>query len=76
MRFGTAGDPTTDGRYMIHCHNLPHEDHDMMTQYRVGKDDGSNDPLGAPPKDDPRPAEDPVHYPERYKPDPRGSVDA
>jgi spore coat protein A len=38
MRFGTAGDPTTDGRYMIHCHNLPHEDHDMMTQFRVGAD--------------------------------------
>ena len=36
MRFGKAGDPTTDGRYMIHCHNLPHEDHDMMTQFRVG----------------------------------------
>ena len=35
MRF-EAGDPTTDGRYMIHCHNLPHEDHDMMTQFRVG----------------------------------------
>ncbi|MDT0350065.1 multicopper oxidase domain-containing protein [Pseudonocardia charpentierae] len=38
MKFGTAGDPTTDGRYMIHCHNLPHEDHDMMTQFRVGND--------------------------------------
>ena len=25
-----------EGRYMIHCHNLPHEDHDMMTQFRVG----------------------------------------
>jgi spore coat protein A, manganese oxidase len=24
------------GRYMIHCHNLTHEDHDMMTQFRVG----------------------------------------
>ena len=38
MRFGTAGDPSTNGRYMIHCHNLPHEDHDMMTQFRVGAD--------------------------------------
>jgi spore coat protein A, manganese oxidase len=38
MKFGKAGDPTTDGRYMIHCHNLPHEDHDMMTQFRVGND--------------------------------------
>ncbi|WP_367182187.1 S-layer homology domain-containing protein [uncultured Arthrobacter sp.] len=24
------------GRYMVHCHNLPHEDHDMMVQFRVG----------------------------------------
>ncbi|MFN0029353.1 MAG: multicopper oxidase domain-containing protein [Acidimicrobiales bacterium] len=23
------------GKYMIHCHNLIHEDHDMMTQYEV-----------------------------------------
>jgi FtsP/CotA-like multicopper oxidase with cupredoxin domain len=32
MRF----DSHTRGRYMIHCHNLTHEDHDMMTQFRVG----------------------------------------
>jgi FtsP/CotA-like multicopper oxidase with cupredoxin domain len=24
------------GKYMVHCHNLPHEDHDMMHQYSVG----------------------------------------
>ena len=24
------------GRYMIHCHNLVHEDHDMMVQFEVG----------------------------------------
>jgi spore coat protein A, manganese oxidase len=24
------------GRYMVHCHNLPHEDNDMMTQFAVG----------------------------------------
>ena len=24
------------GVYMMHCHNLPHEDHDMMAQFRVG----------------------------------------
>ena len=24
------------GQYMMHCHNLTHEDHDMMTQFRVG----------------------------------------
>jgi spore coat protein A len=29
------------GRYMIHCHNLPHEDHDMMAQFSVGI--GAND---------------------------------
>jgi hypothetical protein len=28
--------PEDHGRYMIHCHNLSHEDHDMMTQFRVG----------------------------------------
>ena len=30
-RFG----PTT-GKYMMHCHNLVHEDHDMMTNFDVG----------------------------------------
>ena len=41
------------GRYMVHCHNLPHEDHDMMQQFAVG------DPT----------AHDPVHsaYPERLR---------
>lgn len=32
------------GRYMIHCHNLPHEDHDMMTQFSVGWKEGDYDP--------------------------------
>ena len=36
-----------EGRYMIHCHNLPHEDHDMMTQFRVGDDRPDNDPINA-----------------------------
>jgi FtsP/CotA-like multicopper oxidase with cupredoxin domain len=31
------------GRYMIHCHNLPHEDHDMMGQFLVAASDGSVD---------------------------------
>jgi FtsP/CotA-like multicopper oxidase with cupredoxin domain len=35
------------GRYMIHCHNLIHEDHDMMVQYEVGS--GGNDPMLAAP---------------------------
>jgi FtsP/CotA-like multicopper oxidase with cupredoxin domain len=32
------------GRYMIHCHNLPHEDHSMMTQFRVGMTEDEEDP--------------------------------
>lgn len=31
------------GKYMMHCHNIVHEDHDMMTQFEVGK--GGQDPL-------------------------------
>lgn len=49
------------GRYMIHCHNLPHEDHDMMLQYSVGLKKGDpdpNDPMRAAPPvwDTPAPA--------------------
>lgn len=36
------------GKYMMHCHNLVHEDHDMMTQFEVGK--GAKSPMSAPPK--------------------------
>jgi spore coat protein A, manganese oxidase len=40
MRFAgpSAGEgwPTPRGRYMMHCHNLVHEDHDMMMQFSVG----------------------------------------
>ena len=43
MRFGVASG-STGGRYMVHCHNLPHEDHDMMVQYRVGNNDFDADP--------------------------------
>ena len=32
------------GRYMVHCHNLPHEDHDMMGQFAVGWTPGNADP--------------------------------
>jgi spore coat protein A, manganese oxidase len=31
------------GRYMVHCHNLPHEDHDMMQQFGVGWRPGDPD---------------------------------
>jgi FtsP/CotA-like multicopper oxidase with cupredoxin domain len=42
MKFGPH-----EGRYMIHCHNLVHEDHDMMSQFRVGpkRDDDPNYPV-------------------------------
>ena len=33
------------GRYMLHCHNLVHEDHDMMHQFWVRPPDGF-DPMG------------------------------
>ena len=40
-----GGDPSVEGgRYMVHCHNLPHEDHDMMSQFSVGKVNFGNDP--------------------------------
>jgi spore coat protein A len=32
---------------MMHCHNLVHEDHDMMLQFEVGK--GGPDPITADP---------------------------
>jgi spore coat protein A, manganese oxidase len=38
--------PNGEGRYMIHCHNLAHEDHDMMVQFAVG-DPTDNDPINA-----------------------------
>ncbi|HEX2102152.1 MAG TPA: multicopper oxidase family protein [Solirubrobacteraceae bacterium] len=38
------------GKYMMHCHNLVHEDHDMMTQFQVGdasRDTDPHDPIEA-----------------------------
>jgi FtsP/CotA-like multicopper oxidase with cupredoxin domain len=35
------------GRYMVHCHNLVHEDHDMMGQFLVGTDRPDLDPIEA-----------------------------
>ena len=49
------------GRYMLHCHNMAHEDHDMLVQYAVGWKPGDPDPndpiLAAPARVDnlPRP---------------------
>ena len=41
------------GKYMYHCHNIVHEDHDMMRQFEVGQ--GGIDPLSAPAKPLPAP---------------------
>ncbi|MDF5718954.1 MAG: multicopper oxidase family protein [Rhizonema sp. PD37] len=41
------------GKYMFHCHNIVHEDHDMMSQFQVGQ--GGIDPLSAPPRRLPAP---------------------
>lgn len=38
---GLSGD--RGGRYMIHCHNLAHEDHDMMGQFFMADADGAVD---------------------------------
>jgi FtsP/CotA-like multicopper oxidase with cupredoxin domain len=40
--------PDGEGRYMIHCHNLTHEDHDMMVQFAVGNPN-DNDPIATDP---------------------------
>jgi FtsP/CotA-like multicopper oxidase with cupredoxin domain len=45
MQF-TLGDGNAGGRYMTHCHNLVHEDNDMMIQFAVG-DINVNDPIHA-----------------------------
>jgi spore coat protein A, manganese oxidase len=38
------------GKYMIHCHNLVHEDHDMMGQFEVGDGgDAEHHPVRADP---------------------------
>lgn len=47
MRFSQPGG--AHGRYMIHCHNLTHEDHDMMLQFQIGAHDAANDPINAAP---------------------------
>ncbi len=40
--------PHGEGKYMIHCHNLTHEDHDMMVQFAVG-DPAQNNPITSDP---------------------------
>ena len=66
MRF-TVTPGSSGGRYMVHCHNLPHEDHDLMTQFRVGTNDfdaDENHPItAAPPVSDEQPADLPTYEP-------------
>ena len=55
MRFGGPSAGTgwyrPRGRYMMHCHNLVHEDHDMMMQFSVGDPDhlAEHDPITSAP---------------------------
>ena len=49
------------GKYMMHCHNLVHEDHDMMVQYEVvDPNRAGDDPLGTPPKNTAQEGDDPL----------------
>jgi FtsP/CotA-like multicopper oxidase with cupredoxin domain len=59
MKFGDKTAPVRNvGKYMVHCHNLVHEDHDMMHQFSVGLSPTTtdlNDPMtvaGAVPETD------------------------
>jgi FtsP/CotA-like multicopper oxidase with cupredoxin domain len=57
LQKGGGNSVNAGGRYMIHCHNLPHEDHDMMQQFAVG-DVNVNDPITSAPSQ-----EDTGYYP-------------
>ncbi|MGY1642721.1 multicopper oxidase domain-containing protein [Geodermatophilus sp. SYSU D00703] len=64
-----------DGRYMIHCHNLSHEDHDMMFQYQVGHHDIDCDSINSdPPKPLPAPDLVPQQPPVAETPAPEASA--
>ncbi len=39
--FGRRGGDYIQGKFMMHCHNLVHEDHSMMTQFEVGANGNS-----------------------------------
>jgi len=57
--------PDGEGRYMIHCHNVSHEDHDMVVQFSAGNP-LDNDPIKAdPPLRDPLPLN---AFPPVYRP--------
>jgi FtsP/CotA-like multicopper oxidase with cupredoxin domain len=49
------------GKYMMHCHNMVHEDHDMMVQFEViDPDNAGIDPLSFPAKNTALEAADPL----------------
>jgi spore coat protein A len=63
MQFATQ--PNGEGKYMIHCHNLTHEDNDMMVQFSAGNP-ADNDPITSdPPVRDTTPA---GSFPPVYQP--------
>jgi spore coat protein A len=64
MQFNT-GDGNVGGRYMTHCHNLVHEDNDMMIQFAVG-DLNNNDPISSDRPIADTEAETPVSYRPSY----------
>ncbi|NMO52663.1 multicopper oxidase domain-containing protein [Actinoplanes sp. TBRC 11911] len=64
MQF-TTGDGNDGGRYMTHCHNLVHEDDDMMIQFAVGGIN-TNDPINADPAVVDTEAEMPAVYAPSY----------
>ncbi len=43
-----ATQPDGEGKFMLHCHNITHEDHDMMVQFAVGNP-RHNDPITSDP---------------------------
>ncbi|MBP0001447.1 MAG: multicopper oxidase family protein [Cyanobacteria bacterium SID2] len=45
-KFGTRDGQYINGKFMMHCHNLVHEDHSMMTVFEVGVN--GTDPRSAP----------------------------
>jgi spore coat protein A len=64
MQF-TLGDGNAGGRYMTHCHNLVHEDNDMIIQFAVG-DINVNDPIHSDPAGTDTLGEQPVSYGPSY----------
>jgi FtsP/CotA-like multicopper oxidase with cupredoxin domain len=53
MQFATR--PEGEGKYMIHCHNLTHEDNDMMVQFSAGNPAANNPVTSDPPVRDTTP---------------------